>query len=713
MAGRDVINEDFVNLPNPQLFKIYVEQKEIDYQKIIRRFSRLDLKQGQEFDEYDFQTEKGILHLQTVKIVDPVNYHLFGLELSLTPEFDAPIQVDSIVDTAILNQNVERYRDFDSREFDVKSIENKSVMAQTRQSEIKIHLFVNTTSEENLDAILIQNDQELIERFKFDGKSDVTNHFSKVIGLTTSNELNYEPQKVAEQVQDTNLDQIFARADLYWSQFWKFHDLIVESDNSELQTLIRLNIFHLQQAANHNANQYLDASVSSRALTGEGYRGHIFWDEIFFIPYYAKNDPATARDLIHYRIRRLAAAKQNARLDDEAGAMYSWQSGMYGDEQAQVIHLNPVDNKWDPDNSRLQRHISLAIAYDVWYYYHVTGDATILNEGALEMILEICKFWLHKAILDDQGRYDINGVMGPDEFHEKYPGAKNGGFTNNAYTNIMLAWILDWVNKLAEDPKVSFGRISKEIGFSSDLMKKGQEVSRKLNLEIKDGIIAQFAGYFNLKRLDFAEYEKKYGDIHRIDRILKAEGKSPDDYQVAKQADVLMTIYNLGSSETKRIINQLGYDLPDDWLEKNTKYYLERTTHGSTTSRPVFAISLADLGQKEKAEEFLETAIGSDYYDIQGGTTAEGIHIGVMGETLEVITSCFAGINIMGEILKVQPQLPPKWDKVQLETNFKEVSYNFEISSDQVQVIADDDCQINVFGQDRLLKGHEKSVFKR
>lgn len=77
-------------------------------------------------------------------------------------------------------------------------------------------------------------------------------------------------------------------------------------------------------------------------------------------------------------------------------------------------------------------------------------------------------------------------------------------------------------------------------------------------------MIAQYAKYFELKEVDFAAYEAKYGDIHRIDRLMKAEGISPDEYQVAKQADTLMLIYNLGQEHVTKLVKQLAYELPEN-----------------------------------------------------------------------------------------------------------------------------------------------------
>lgn len=714
LAGKEIVNEDLVNLPNPQRFRIFIAGQEVDYRQIKTRESTLDLAQGCEIDRYTFTTAKGILTLVSQKVVDPINYHLLGLKVALTCDFTAPLRVESVVDTAVLNHNVARYRDFDSREFTVETLAPHHVKVLTRQSRLQIDLAVNTQSSQELSKQTQTTTNELIARFDFTAQAQTTYEFTKVIGVTVSNEIGYDSQLVAQveqQVAQTPYAKLVSTAQTYWQKVWQDQDLIVEAPNPQIQQLIRLNIFHLQQAANPYANKHLDASVPARGLTGEGYRGHIFWDEIFFLPYYVRANPDVAKDLLEYRVKRLAAAQKNAQQDQEAGAMYPWQSAMIGDEQAQIIHLNPVNNQWDPDNSRRQRHVSLAIAYNVWSYYHLTGDAAFLNSGALKMLLEISKFWLNRAKIDASGRYDISGVMGPDEFHENYPGANRGGFKNNAYTNILVAWLLNWLQELAQDSQVDFAKISQATGFDAAWQNKAQAVSKKLNLEINaQGIVAQFAGYFDLKRLDFAAYQEKYGDIYRIDRILKAEGKTPDAYQVAKQGDFLMAIYVLGAAKTQEVISNLGYHLPSDWLDRNTAYYLERTTHGSTTSRPVFATALVDLHKIPQATDYLVTALGSDFNDIQGGTTAEGIHVGVMGETLEVITRSFAGIDLSQKTIAINPQLPPDWHRIEVHFLAHGVRYRVEVTAKAVTVTTNRDQLVTVNSQLVQLKAQQPKL---
>ena len=157
-----------------------------------------------------------------------------------------------------------------------------------------------------------------------------------------------------------------------------------------------------------------------RGLDGEAYRGHVFWDEMFDLPVYALHDPQLAKQLLMYRYRRLPAAKQNAKDAGFAGAMYPWQSGEVGDEQSQVVHLNPLTNTWDPDYSSLQRHVSLAVAYNVIMYTHITGDTDFMADYGLEMLEKSHGSGSARPSWTKTNRYTIDRVMGPGEFHENY-----------------------------------------------------------------------------------------------------------------------------------------------------------------------------------------------------------------------------------------------------------------------------------------------------
>jgi trehalose/maltose hydrolase-like predicted phosphorylase len=372
--------------------------------------------------------------------------------------------------------------------------------------------------------------------------------------------------------------------------------------------------------------------------------------------------------------------------------MFPWQSGSNGREETQVIHLNPVSGEWGPDHSSLQRHVSLAIAYNVWQYFHITGDMKFMEDYGAELLFEICRFWAGKSKLNRAtGRYEIIKVMGPDEFHEKYQDSGEGGLKDNAYTNLMVAWMLSkaagLLEKMDRDKKE---KVLEKIKLTDGEIERWNDIASRLNLVISpDGIIAQYDGYFDLKELDFEEYRKKYNNIYRLDRLLKAEGKSPDEYKVAKQADTLMTFYNLSKEEVDVILDRLDYHLPADYLMRNLDYYLARTSHGSTLSRVVHAQLANITGDHKLSWELYLDALTSDYNDIQGGTTAEGIHAGVMAGTVWVALVSFAGLNLHGDYPRFDPNLPPHWRKISFFFTFRNDDYECEVTKDCVRIRID------------------------
>ncbi len=177
------------------------------------------------------------------------------------------------------------------------------------------------------------------------------------------------------------------------------------------------------------------------------------------------------------------------------------------------------------------------------------------------MRLEIARFWASISEYDERdGRWHIRGVMGPDEFHEKYPGAEEGGINDNTYTNFMAAWLMHkTIETLRYLPEEVIRRLSEKTGFRMEETERWAQIVRKMNVVITgDGILSQFDGYMDLKELDWEHYRKKYGDIHRLDRILKAEGDSPDRYRGSKQADVLMLFYLLSPGQVRNILEWMG-----------------------------------------------------------------------------------------------------------------------------------------------------------
>jgi trehalose/maltose hydrolase-like predicted phosphorylase len=296
--------------------------------------------------------------------------------------------------------------------------------------------------------------------------------------------------------------------------------------------------------------------------------------------------------------------------------------------------------------------------------------------------------------------------MGPDEFHEHQPGSEKGGLKDNAYTNLMVSWILEKSKNILSKVSCNVEEdILTKLGITYQELLLWDDISKKLNLIISaEGIIAQFDGYFDLKELDWEAYRQKYKNIYRMDRILKAEGKSPDDFKVAKQADTLMTFYNLPEEEVNQILKRLGYQLPENYLDLNLHYYLNRTSHGSSLSRVVHGQLALLIQDEELSWKLYQEALGSDFIDIQGGTTGEGVHTGVMASTVMMVMNTYAGLNFHGEILEANPRLPKQWKEINFRFKFKEIAYQFRISHQSMDIQSDKKSKIRINGKEYAIE---------
>ena len=368
--------------------------------------------------------------------------------------------------------------------------------------------------------------------------------------------------------------------------------------------------------------------------------------------------------------------------------MFPWQSGSNGQEETQEVHLNPKSGRWLADRSHRQRHVNIAIAYNVWQHYMVTGSTAFLRFVGAELLIEIARFWASIATYDrEQDRYEIHGVMGPDEYHEGYPDSEEHGLRNNTYTNVMVVWVLRRALEALEVlPPHYRQELVSELTIQGQELDRWREMTRKMKVVFhRDGVLTQFEGYESLREFDWEGYREKYGDIQRLDRVLEAEGDTTDRYKVAKQADVLMLLFLLSRDELRGLLADLGYDLSEEQLTRTVAYYLERTSHGSTLSGVVSAWVLARY-QPEEAWEFLMRALESDISDVQGGTTAEGIHLGAMAGTVDIVLRCLTGMRARGPVLRFDPALPPKVKQLRFSVHYRGHRIDVELVEDRLRL---------------------------
>jgi alpha,alpha-trehalase len=212
------------------------------------------------------------------------------------------------------------------------------------------------------------------------------------------------------------------------------------------------------------------------------------------------------------------------------------------------------------------------------------------------------------------------------------------------------------------------------------------EMSRKMRVVFHDdGIVSQFEGYDQLEEFDWEGYREKYGNIQRLDRILEAEGDTPNRYKASKQADVLMLFYLFSADELRELFTRLGYPFEYETIPKNVRYYWRRTAHGSTLSRVVHSWVLARSDRPASWKLFTE-ALESDIADIQGGTTQEGIHLGAMAGTVDLMQRGYTGMAARGDVLWFNPSLPDETRCLRYRLRYRRHWLDVEITGERLKV---------------------------
>ncbi len=689
MAGRPVYNEDLVNLPNWLVLKLRIEDDEpftFDDIEILAYRHIYDLRYAAVMRTLTFrdhaQRETTITSRRFASMAD---MHQGALEWTITAEnWSGRVEVISALEGRVINWGVARYRQLENHHLNAVHTratgpDNISLLVQTRQSHIYIAQAARTRVYGHNEVIrterqVHESDAYINQTLSFYVREKQPVRIEKMCALYTSRDLAIsEPLSNAEHSarhygEFEAAYQYHMRA---WDELWASCDVRLPKDD-HVQKLIRFHMSHVLQVCSPNTTD-IDAGVPARGLNGEAYRGHVFWDELYIYPFINFRLPGITRELLMYRYRRLDEARKAAKEKGFRGAMYPWQSGSDGKEETPTVHLNPKSGRWDPDLSHNQRHVNAAIFYNIWEYYRATADIDFIWEKGAEMMLEIARFWSSSAHYNEErGRYEIHGVMGPDEFHEKYPGSREEGLRNNAYTNIMVAWMCETAGRVLELlPERRRKALCGKIGLTDEEISLWQDMTHKMFVPFhKDGLISQFEGYETLDELDWDAYRAKYPNIQRLDRILKAEGDTPDRYKLAKQADTLMLFFLFREERLKRLFSQLGYEYGPDTAARNIAYYRQRTSHGSTLSYIVHAGIEADLDPQDSWSMFIE-ALQSDIGDIQGGTTKEGIHMGVMAGTLDLIQRGYLGAEMSEDVLYFKPKLIDKLDGLFMPMQFR------------------------------------------
>lgn len=709
IAGREIENEDLVNLPNwlPLTFRIDGgDWFRLDSVDLLSYRQQLDLAHGLLLRTLRFRDAAGhTTRWEERRLVSMADCHLAALWVELTAEdWTGRLEIRSGIDGGVVNAGVARYRDLAGEHLETVALGRPApdtifLLTRTCQSLLHVAEAARTRIYRDdtplaADGAVEQDGSSIALHLDCSADAGKSVTIEKIAALYSSRDraISDPVQEACDAVKRAGRFDALAGAHmLAWRQIWDDCSIELADGNGEGTVgKLRLHVFHLIQTVSaHTAD--LDVGVPARGWHGEAYRGHIFWDELFIFPFVNLRFPTLARALLLYRYRRLPAARAAARSAGFEGAMFPWQSGSNGREESQRLHLNPQSGRWIPDNTYLQRHISSAIAYNVWKYFQVSDDREFMYSYGAELLFEIARFWASAVTWNPAiDRYEIRGVIGPDEYHTAYPDTdpqSSGGIDNNAYTNVLAAWVLQSARGLVElMPRSRYRKLCERLNLAHAETDRWDDISRTLRVPFHDdGIISQFDGYADLDEFDWPRYRDKYGNIARLDRILEAEGDSTNRYKVAKQADVLMLFYLFSADELGMLFERLGYPFDRDTIPRNIAYYQARTSHGSTLSQMVHSWVLSRL-ERTRSWDLFRQALDSDIGDSQHGTTAEGIHTGAMAGTVDIVERCYLGIEARGNTLHFDPAFAGEIASISVKLRYRRQVLDIEATHDTLTI---------------------------
>ena len=462
-----------------------------------------------------------------------------------------------------------------------------------------------------------------------------------------------------------------------WAEKWDQCDVIIEGDD-DTQLALRYSIYQLLIVAPTDGS---GNSIPARALSGQVYKGAVFWDtEMFMFPFFLHTCPHKAVELLRYRIRTLDGARRKALTEGAGfrGAFYAWESQETGDDACTYFNIgDPLTKRELRTHFRdKQVHISGDVAIAMWEYFKLTGDDSILLEGGAEVILECARFYYSYAYFKkEKNRYEILDVIGPDEYHERV--------NNNAFTNVVARTTFEIASQtalyLAETHPKAFKRLAQKIAIAQELPLFA-EAARLLYVpepNPANGLIEQFDGYFNLKNVPVEELKSQR--IHPDEYLGAGQGLAVPT-QVIKQADVVM------------MLSLFKEHYPTAIKRANWEYYEPRTEHGSSLSACAYAMVAAEFGNLEFAYKyFLKTArldLDAKYKIYVGTVFMGGSHPAANGGAWMTAVFGFGGVNAEAEQVTISPRLYKSWRSLQFKLAYKGDSFDINITHDSVSVLA-------------------------
>ncbi len=611
----------------------------------------------------EWETSKGKIRVEAERFANMKYCHVMGLKYSVWADYDAKIEICTGVLGKIWDINGPHFVSLDVCD----NKEMISVCGTTGEQKTNVATYEKVNYSFNASEKIEKTDNFVLRHIQIDAKKGEEYSIEKLACVVTSkDEIPYD----VEDFKKLGYSDALSSHKKAWEEIWEDSEIKIEGDD-EGMTALNYSIYHLNCIAPRHSTSL---SIPARGLSGQVYKGAIFWDtEMFMLDYFLHTDPKVARTLVKYRIDTLGGAKDKAASYGNKGAFYAWESHEGGLDACSDYNIVDVFTK-RPMRTYFrdkQYHVSAAVVYAMMKYIKAAEDYELLYEGGAQTIIECAMFYRSLLIKKaDCDYYEIHEAVGPDEYHEKVK--------NNAYTNKMAQFVLRTACDVIENIKKE-GRQNEfsEYDFE-ELFEKFSYYADKIYVpspDEKTGLIEQFQGYFKLEDVDIPTLktrildEKEYwGGAYGI----------ASETQIIKQADVVA------------MMSMFCDDYTTEQMKKNWEYYEPRTEHGSSLSACMYSLLACYIGIPDKAYPLFMKSAAADL-SLPGKLWMGLIYIGgthpaAAGGAWKVAVEGFAGVKFKENGIEVNPVLPSAWKAMSFKLKYKGEKYLVEITHDSKTV---------------------------
>ncbi len=627
--------------------------------------------------ETKYEANGKMLTVKSARFLSADKPNLGVIQYSFSCDKDAAVTINTGIDHNIWDLNGKHLVDVTAE----KNNDALVVNAVTNETGKKVSVAETIAFDFGTESHSVNNNKNL-RCIGLNAEAGKVYTFNKYFAVHTENDpvavsVKDDAINTALEAKKAGYEKCLQAHDAEWKKKWEYCDVIIEGDD-EAQQALRYSIFQLLIVAPVKGS---GNSIPARALSGQVYKGAIFWDtEMFMFPFFLYTYPEKAVELMRYRIKTLDGARRKAQTEGVGyqGAFYAWESQESGDDACTYFNIG------DPNTGRdlrthfrdKQVHISGDVAIAMWEYFKLTGDDSLLREGGAEVILECARFCYSYAYFKkDKNRYEILDVIGPDEYHERV--------NNNAFTSMVAKATFEiaeaTVNYLKQNHPVAFDALVKKIAIADELP-LFSEAARLVYVpqpDAKTGLIEQFDTYFSLK--DTTVEALKAQMIHPNEYLGAGQGLAVPT-KIIKQADVVMMLNLFKDRYSKEI------------KKANWEYYEPRTEHGSSLSACAYAMVAAEFGNLDFAYKyFLKTAkidIEAKYKVYVGTIFMGGSHPAANGGAWMTAVFGFGGVQANAENVIINPRLYNKWKTLQFNMAYREDAFTVKITHSRIEVIA-------------------------